>query len=177
MSIDEQLTAIKANDEKVIQQLYANNFDRVKLFVLRNNGTPRDARDIYQEAFLSAWRNIQLDKFTPRQEGALGAYIFQIARYKWLDHLRSLSYKNTVTLKSQHENLMTFEELDDITEKRLQLIKANFRTLGEGCQKLLTRFYYSNESMKTIAADMGWTEATAKNNKYRCMEKLRNLTK
>lgn len=177
MSIDEQLTAIKANDEKVIQQLYANNFDGVKLFVLRNNGTPRDARDIYQEAFLSAWRNIQLDKFTPRQEGALGAYIFQIARYKWLDHLRSLSYKNTVTLKSQHENLMTFEELDDITEKRLQLIKANFRTLGEGCQKLLTRFYYSNESMKTIAADMGWTEATAKNNKYRCMEKLRNLIK
>jgi DNA-directed RNA polymerase specialized sigma24 family protein len=29
--------------------------------------------------------------------------------------------------------------------------------------------------LKEIAKDMGWTEATAKNNKYRCMEKLRSM--
>ena len=177
MSVDEQLMAIKANDEKVIQELYMDNFDLVKLFVLRNNGTPDDAKDIYQEAFLSAWRNIRMDKFRPRQDGALEAYILQIARYKWLDHLRTSRYKHTVSFVSEHENLMTFDTPDDITEKRIQIIKTHFRTLGEGCHKLLTRFYYKNESMKTIAADMGWTEATVKNNKYRCMEKLRNLIK
>src|SRR5690606_13865339 len=149
----------------------------VKQFVLRNSGTLDDAKDIYQEAYLSVWRNIRMDKFTPRHDGALEAYLLQIARYRWLDHLRSLSYKNTTSLKPLHENLMTFEELNDITEKRLQRIKVQFRTLGEGCQKLHARFYYNNESMKQIASDMGWTEVTAKNNKSRCMEKLRNLIK
>lgn len=177
MSVDEQLTAIKANDERFMHQLYVDNFDRVKQFVLRNSGTVDDAKDIYQEAYLSVWRNIKMDKFTPRHNGALEAYLLQIARYKWLDHLRSLFHKNTTSLKSAHENLMTFEELDDITEKRLMLIKASFRTLAAGCQKLLTRFYFNNESIKQIATDMEWTEATAKNNKYRCMEKLRNLLK
>lgn len=177
MSVDEQLMAIKANDERFMQQLYVDNFDRVKHFVLRNSGTVDDAKDIYQEAYLSVWRNIRMDKFTPRHNGALEAYLLQIARYKWLDTLRSLSYKNTTSLKPAHENLMTFEELDDITERRLQLIKAQFRNLGAGCQKLLARFYYNKESIKQIATDMAWTEATAKNNKYRCMEKLRNMIK
>ncbi len=177
MSVDERLMAIKANDEQVMQQLYVDNFDRVKQFVLRNNGTLDDAKDIYQEAYLSVWRNIQLDKFIPYREGALEAYLVQVARHKWLDHLGTSRYKHTVSLASEHENLMTFDALDDITEKRIQIIKTHFRTLGEGCRKLLTRFYYRNESMKEIAADMGWTEATAKNNKYRCMEKLRNMIK
>ena len=42
-----------------MQQLYVENFDRVKQFVLRNNGTLDDAKDIYQEAYLSVWRNIR----------------------------------------------------------------------------------------------------------------------
>src|SRR5690606_1503721 len=175
MSVDEQLIAIKANDEQVMQQLYVDNFDRTKQFVLRNHGTLDDAKDIYQEAYLSAWRNIRMDRFTPRHDGALEAYLLQIARHKWLDHLRTSRFKHTVSLAPEHENLMTFDTLDDITEKRIQLIKTHFRALGEGCRKLLARFYYKNESMKTIAADMGWTAATAKSNKYRCMEKLRNM--
>jgi len=177
MSVDEQVTAIKANDEQVMQQLYVGNFDRVKQFVMRNNGTADDAKDIYHEAYLAVWRNIRMDKFIPRHEGALDAYLVQIARNRWLDHVRTSRYKLTGSLTAEHEELMTFEAIDDITEKRLQLIKAHFRTLGEGCRKLLARFYYRNESMREIAADMGWTEASAKNNKYRCMEKLRKMMK
>lgn len=177
MSVDDQLAALQANDERFMQEFYHDNFDRVKRFVLDNNGTVEDAKDIYQEAYLSVWRNVRMDRFTPRHAGSLEAYLLQIARYKWLDRLRSMPHKNTTALQPVHENLMTFEELDDITEKRLELIKARFRSLGNGCQELLGRFYYGNESMKQIATDMGWTEATAKNNKYRCMEKLRKLIK
>ena len=177
MSIYEQVAAIKANDEQAMRQFYTDNFGHVKRFVLQNNGTADDAKDIYHEAYLSAWRNIQMDKFVPQHEGALDAYIFRIARHKWLDHLRSLRYKNTTSLEAEHENVMTFEETDDMTMKRIQLMKGCFRQLGENCRNLLTRFYYKDESMKKIATDMNWTEATAKNNKYRCMEKLRSMMK
>lgn len=177
MSIDEQLAAIKANDKKVMQQFYVYNFGRVKQFVLQNNGNTDDAKDIYQEAYLAVWRNIKMDKFDPKHNGALEAYLFQIARHKWLDHLRSLRYKNTASWKPEHEVLTNFEEIDDKTVERIRSMKACFRQLGENCRRLLTRFYYDKESMKDIAEDMGWTEATAKNNKYRCMERLREMMK
>lgn len=177
MTADEQVRAIKANDEQALKRLYVGNFDRVKQFVMVHNGTADDAKDIYHEAYLAVWRNIQMDKFVPRHEGALEAYLVQIARNKWLDHVRTSRYRLTDPLTSDSEVPMTFEAIDDITERRLKLIKMHFRKLGERCRKLLARFYYRNESMKKIAADMGWTEASAKNNKYRCMEKLLNMVK
>jgi RNA polymerase sigma factor (sigma-70 family) len=175
MSIHEQVAAIRANDERVMQQFYVDNYAPVQLFVLQNNGTTDDAKDIYQEAYLSMWRNIQLDKFHPEHEGALEAYLFRIARNKWLDQLRTLRNKNNSSLEPEHEKLMTFEEIDDDTESRIKMLKAGFRQLGENCRKLLKRFYYKKEPLKLIAEDNNWTEATAKNNKYRCMEKLRNI--
>src|SRR5690606_1968493 len=129
------------------------------------------------EAYLSLWRNIKMDRFSSHHDGALEAYLFQIARFKWLDHLRTLRFRQTVQLEPDNEGLMTFEELDDITEKRILIVKTHFRLLGEGCRRLLSRFYHGKESLKEIAKDMGWTEATAKNNKYRCMEKLRSMIK
>ncbi len=116
-----------------------------------------------------------MDKFVPQHEKALDSYLFHIARHKWLDHLRSLPYKNTASLKPEHDTLMTFEDIDDKNIGQIQLMKDRFRHLGENCRRLLKRFYYGKESMKAIAEDMGWTEASAKNNKYRCMEKLREM--
>lgn len=171
----QQLDAIKANDEKALQDLYTANYKLVEKFVLQNSGTKDDAKDIFQEAFIATWRNVHLDKFTPTGEGSLNAYLFQIARFKWLDKVRSSNVKKTITLEEKHEQLMTFEEWNDRDTERLQLIRDKFRLLGDSCRELLTRFYYKKESLKDIAAEMNWTEATAKNNKYRCMERLRNM--
>ncbi|HET9052857.1 MAG TPA: sigma-70 family RNA polymerase sigma factor [Cyclobacteriaceae bacterium] len=177
MSIDKQVAAIKADDEQFMHQFYVYNFGMVKQFVLQNNGTADDAKDIYQEAYLAVWRNIKMDRFDPKYDGALEAYIFQVARHKWLDYLRSSRYRNTASWEPEHEVATNFEEVDDTTGERIKSMKACFRKLGENCRRLLTRFYYGKEPMKAIADDMGWTEASAKNNKYRCMEKLREMMK
>lgn len=170
-----QLQAIKANDEKALQQLYLANYPKVEKFVILNNGSAEEAKDIYQDAFTSMWRNIQLEKFSAQDENSLTGYLFRIAKNKWIDHLRSAAVKKTVKLDLTKENLMTIEETDDNTIKRLALIKTKFTQLGENCKKLLGEFYYKKTSLREIAALMGWTEATARNNKYRCIEKLREL--
>lgn len=171
----QQIEAIKANDERALQQLYKANYPLVEKYVLQNSGTTDEAKDIYQEAFIALWRNIQLDKFTPTGNGALNAYLFQIAKNKWMDHLRSAIVKKTTTLDEKHQPAMTFEELNDNDVERLKLIKEKFSDLGENCRELLTRFYYKKQSLKEIADALNWTEATAKNNKYRCMERLRAM--
>ncbi|HEY0040609.1 MAG TPA: hypothetical protein VGB71_08105, partial [Flavisolibacter sp.] len=59
----------------------------------------------------------------------------------------------------------------------LAAVRENFTKLGNNCRELLNRFYFQKESLRTIALAFQWTEATAKNNKYRCLQQLRELIK
>lgn len=177
MSIYQLIEAIKANDELIMQKFYLDNFIQVKKFVLHNKGSIEEAKDIYQEAYLSVWRNIKMDRFNPKHDGALEAYLFRIARNKWLDHLRSLHFKKTTKLESKHDTEELSEELDELSLERIRIMKDCFRQLDPSCHKVLSLFYYKKTSLKLIAEEMKWTEATAKNNKFRCMEKLRKMMK
>lgn len=174
-SINQQtlLSAIRNNDEKALKILYQNNYPNVEKYVLENSGSIDQARDIFQEAFISLWRNIQLDRFHPQHETSLDAYLFRIAKNKWLDQLRLQKRNQTVALKDSRE----IEELELTADENefLKSIKKNFMRLGDVCRDVLQRFYYLRQSMKTIAGAMGWTEATARNNKYRCLQQLRKL--
>ena len=96
----EQINAIKANDESMLKALYNDNYYKVEKYVLTNNGSEDQAKDIFQEAFIAVWRNIQLDKFTPANESSLAGYIYQVARNKWLDHLRKGQTARVVTIES-----------------------------------------------------------------------------
>lgn len=173
--ITQQIAAIKDNDEKTLREFYVTNFQNIERFILKNSGTIDDAKDLYQEAFLAFWRNIQLDKFSPQKEQALQGYLFQIAKNKWLDTLRSRNVRRILTMDETKENKMTFDEDNDIDVERIKLIQAKFKLLGQACKELLIRFYYRKQSVREIANDKNWTEPTAKNNKYRCMEQLRAL--
>ena len=167
------VSAIRANDEKVLKQFYQQNYPKVERYVLDNSGTADEAKDIYQEAFIAVWRNIQLNRFQPRHESSPHAYLFQVAKHKWLDHLRASKRTQMIPLTGE-------EEIEDLPEASLQQIadiKNSLTKLGELCRDTLERFYYLKQSMRTIAAARQWTEDTAKNNKYRCLQRLRELLK
>lgn len=171
----EQFDAIRQNDEKALKHLYQSNYSKVEKYVLDNSGTIEEAKDIFQEAFISLWRNIQLDRFQPQHETSLDAYLFRIAKNKWLDQLRSVRKNNTVPLTENWEQAEEMKELTDKEQQHLENIKENFRLLGTVCRNLLERFYFYRQSMRTIAEKLNWTEATARNNKYRCLQQLRKL--
>lgn len=169
------ILAIKANDEQTLKTLYIENYGKVLQHILQHNGSEEQAKDIYQDTFIAVWRNIQAGKFKILQNSSLGAYIFQVAKHKWLDHLRSVNVKKTILLQEQHENMMSFDISNDINTERLTLVRESFKKLGNSCRDLLSKFYYQKQSLKDIASALDITEATAKNNKYRCMEKLRAM--
>lgn len=168
--------AIKANEEGALKSLYADNYFKIEKYVLNNSGTVEDAKDVFQEAFIAVWRNIQLEKFYPENENSLAGYLYRIAKNKWLDHLRSGHYKKTTTIGDSAGEI-TDELLPEEDEKYITDVRKQFENLGENCREVLTRFYYKKESMRIIAEKFDWTEATAKNNKYRCLQKLRELLK
>ena len=172
-----KMVAIKANDEDVLKSLYEENYYKVERYVLMNSGSSEEAKDIYQEAFITVWRNIQMEKFYPENEHSLNVYLLRIAKNKWLDHLRSSHFRKTVPLMTSTEKEEREEELPEQDVHYIKEVKKYFLELGENCQELLIRFYYKKESMRTISKHFDWTEASTRNNKYRCLQKLRDLLK
>ena len=181
--IDSQLQlvdAIKANNSMALKKLYTANYHKIEALVLKNNGSQEHAKDVYQEAFIIVWKNVKNDRFVPENDTALQGYLYQIARNKWMDILRSSKFKKTnlihneMAIVDKHMDYCDEEDTDLFKQKLTQTMDA-FKTLGNPCKELLTTFYFEKKSLREIAEQLQIEENTARNKKYRCMEKLREL--
>lgn len=174
LSQSQLVDAIKTNDTRVLKELYTTNYPKVEALVLKNNGSVAHAKDIYQEAFVVVWTHIKHNKFIPQNDSALQGYLYRICKNKWTDVLRSKSFKdvrplNTDTLRVVKED-DTYKETED---KKLKKTMAAFENLGQPCKQLLKTFYFEKKSLKEISEALNIEESTARNKKYRCMQKLR----
>lgn len=178
----ELINAIKANDSVALKSLYTSNYYKVESLVLKNNGTKEHAKDIYQDTFIIVWKHIKNNSFVPQNETALQGYLYQIAKNKWMDVLRSSRFKKTNLISNESVLADTYEEQnneeeeeEDIFRHKLKQTMEAFKIMGNPCKALLTTFYFEKKSLRDIAAKLQIEENTARNKKYRCMEKLREL--
>ena len=178
ISQEELVRAIKSNDQRVLKTIYQDNYYKTEKYIIENSGSRQEAKDIYQEAFITVWENVHNNKFIPQNETALNGYIYGVAKNKWLDYLKSSRFKKTRTIAINEYKL--HDEIDfgigNETQNEEEIIKKvmiNFNQIAEGCKKILTVFYYENKSLREISKELNITEASARNKKYRCLEKLR----
>jgi RNA polymerase sigma factor (sigma-70 family) len=81
--------------------------------------------------------------------------------------------KHSSDLISEQEFLSEIEH-----ENQFKLAEKVITELGERCREILILFYFRSLSLKTIASKMGYnSEATAKNQKYKCLESAKNKLK
>ena len=168
----EKAAEILANNERALEALYTANFYKTEIFVLANSGTAEEAKDIYQEAFVAIWQNIKSGRYAPKEDSSLEAYLFQIAKYKWYDHLKAAKKMN---LLPQEYKAFTETDYNEEENRYIEQVQQKLENLGEPCRQVLTLFYFLKQSMAKIATTFSWTESTAKNNKYRCLKRLRNM--
>ncbi len=178
----ETIQGVLQNNESVLRSLYAEVFPKVRIYILQNYGNEAHAKDIFQDAFLAFWKNIKKEKYEPRKDIAIQAYLFTIAKNKWIDYLRSADFKKTVTgLEKAPAAQLAWEQEDvqeenKVNENRLEAMRQAMAQLGKECKMVLTQFYFERLSIDTIAEGLKIGSASARNKKYRCMEKLRALT-
>lgn len=166
---------ILQQDEGILKALYDEHFRSVEIYVTKNSGQLDDARDLYQEVFLAVWRNIQLGKFLPADKAEFGAYLFQVAKFKWIDQLRARKVRPITGIEAPDMPAEEWVPPDPNDAKRISEVREKFALLGENCRQLLQRFYFLKQRLQEISRHFKWTEATAKNNKYRCLQQLRTL--
>lgn len=166
---------LKANDEQSLKSLYIANFPKIERYILENNGTTDDAKDIYQETFIAVWRSIQTDKASFTGPDKLQGYMYRVAQFKWTDQLRLRKKQRTSPLPETEFGEFDLADTDSEQNNYIEKVKQQYGSMEEPCKDVLHRFYFLKQNMSEIASHYSWTDATAKNNKYRCLQRLRQM--
>ena len=170
------VSGFKNNDQTILARVYKLVYPKVRAHIVNNNGSEAEAKDIFQEAFIACWKNIKDNKVM--EDSNVEAYLFAIARNKWIDYLRSANFKKTISIGSLNKSFQDHgaEVMHDESEMHRNSMLEALRRLNENCRRILNLYYFERLSMKQIATQLDIDPASARNKKYRCMEQLRSLT-
>ncbi len=135
-----------------------------------------DAREFYQAAILILFDNIKAGKLD-ELKSSLKTYLFGIGKNLVWQRYRTNHRQQVVDAEFYVKNYLLEDgdsQLDQ--EINLEIISRSYQQLGEPCHELLGYYYFGRKNMEEISAVMGYKNPeTAKNQKYKCMERLRKM--
>jgi len=157
--------------EKAFRELY-KLYPRIEKLILSKGGTKRDANDVFQESLIILNRNLEKSDF--KLTSSFFTYLYSVSRFVWKDMQKKLSRQESLYLKSEEITILNHV----LEERKYQYAELAFNELGERCKQLLQRFYIKKMSFKDIAEMMQFkNEKIAKNQKYKCLQKAKNIFK
>ena len=169
------LRGLVNNDSKAIETIYKENFNMIQSFILNNNGTYDDARDIFQEAMVTLYEKAKSESFVLTCQ--IKTYVYSVCRRLWLKKLHQSS--RFVTQSDSLEETVPVEDDLEMHEKRnaeFAIMERALGNLGEPCKSLIEAYYIHKKGMTEIAGEFGYTNAdNAKNQKYKCLMRLKKL--
>ena len=169
------LKGLANNDSKAVETLYKSHFNMIQHFVLNNNGSFDDARDVFQEAMIALYEKVQSDSFVLTCQ--IKTYLFSICKHLWLKRLHQMS-KFSGSLNVEEDSISVDDDLIDFEKKdaAFEMMHYALNSLGEPCKSLLEGYYINKKGMQELADNFGYTNAdNAKNQKYKCLLRLKKL--
>ena len=116
----EVVLGILNNSEIVLKRLYVAHFPMILKLIINNNGTPDDAKDIYQEAIIVLYNKIKSGDFELTSK--LKTFIYSVCRRLWLKRLSQMS-RYGGDIKDFQDYVLVDDEVEQHAEKDLQLVK------------------------------------------------------
>lgn len=159
-------------------------YDRAVLrLALHLTGSEQDAQDIYQEAFLKAYRNVGNFRF----ECSFYTWIYRIVTNLCLDHLRKRTVRKEDAGVATDSEGNEYSLLDQTADGRpgadpeRDLMRRELgNRIGRALERLTPRErmvfelkHYHGLKLRTIGDVLSTTEETAKNTLFRATQKLR----
>ena len=175
---DQELAVLKAignNEKAAIEAVYKENFSLIQHFVVSNNGSEDDARDVFQEAMMVLYEKSKSPDFELTCQ--IKTYLYSVSRRLWLKKLQQ-----SRRIESQVENFDRVVPVEEDLEEHEKLnqqyliMRTAMGKIGEPCKSLIEAFYVHRKNMHEIAGYFGYTNAdNAKNQKYKCLVRLKKL--
>lgn len=170
------LLSLKEGDKKALNLVYKTHYPMVLHFIINNNGTEQEARDIFQEGFIVFYENLQEDDFTLNCK--IKTYLYSVCRRLWLKRLQEKSkysgkledFEGYIPIEENQA-----EEMDE-KDRQFQAMHQAMSLLGEPCKTILEDYFIHDFNMQQITDKMGYTNAdNAKNQKYKCLIRLKKI--
>jgi RNA polymerase sigma-70 factor (ECF subfamily) len=177
------IRAAQQGDAAAFEQL-VHQYDRAILrLTVHLTGSQEDGQDIYQEAFLRAYKHLARFRF----ECSFYTWIYRIATNLCLDHLRKLRFRTrefSTTNWPDGEERELLDRIPDQSASASPERNLTSRVLGEHIVRALSNLsprermvfelkHYHGLQLRTVAGILMTTEGTAKNTLFRATHKLR----
>jgi RNA polymerase sigma factor (sigma-70 family) len=167
--------SIGNNEKGAIEAVYKENYSLIQHFIISNNGTEDDARDVFQEAMIVLYEKSRSSEFELTCQ--IRTYLYSVCRRLWL---KKLQYSRRIESQVEHYDKVVAVEEDLEQHEKLTQQYLTMRTamgkIGEPCKSLIEAFYVHRKNMHEIAGFFGYTNAdNAKNQKYKCLVRLKKL--
>jgi len=181
---DTQLVREAQRGNRAAFEELVRQYDQAVLrLALHLTGSAHEAQDIYQEAFLKAYRNLGSFRF----ECSFYTWIYRIVSNLCLDHLRKRQVRKEDAPVAVDGEGQTYDVLDQVPDARAgsnpehQLMS---REVGQRIQSALEQLsakerlvfelkHYHGLKLRTVGEILHTTEETAKNTLFRATQKLR----
>ncbi|HEY0564468.1 MAG TPA: sigma-70 family RNA polymerase sigma factor [Terriglobales bacterium] len=177
------IKAAQRGDRAAFEELVRHYDQAVLRLAYHLTGSDTEAQDIYQEAFLKAYRHINSFRF----ECSFYTWIYRIVTNLCLDHLRKKKTRREDSPVIADNDGGELNLLDQVADNRAamnpehDLLRAE---LGGKIAKALERLtprermvfelkHYQGLRLRTIGEMLNTTEETAKNTLFRATQKLR----
>ena len=172
------ISALLNNNTVLLKQLYENYAFKIKVMIIRNNGTEADAADIFQEALLAIYQRAKKENFV--LTCPLEAYLYLICKNRWINELnkrgvRRVTFTDTEGFNHGEDSFKEAEIIHNQYERR-NLLLQKVTELGEGCRQLLA-LSWSGLPMDEVAKKLQNTYGYIRKKKSECMAKLIALVK
>lgn len=134
------IEALARGDRKVLEMIYKEHLPSVRSWILKNNGSDNDAKDVFQEGIIAIYDKALDPDFV--LTCPLGAFIFHICRNKWISQLRKNKKMEGVInvekerYKNEGDTGPLVEQVEEEAIRQTRLDKA-YAQLSELCRKLL----------------------------------------
>lgn len=184
----------RMNDTELIREAQRGNHAAFEELVRQYDGavlrlayhltrSEQDAQDIYQEAFLKAYRNINNFRF----ECSFYTWLYRIVTNLCLDHLRRNRLRKhdvTVKVSTEGEGEELVAQMPDLRAGTCPERSSHGREVRERVGKALLRLsarermvfelkHYQGLKLRTVATMLNTTENTIKNTLFRATQKMR----
>lgn len=172
-------SSLKDGSENAFKRAYEDNRSLFFNFATKYGVEANDAMDIYQDAYVVFYENVQSGKLAELRS-SISTYLIGIGKYMILDSLRKKKQKvrSEILLSKVQEVDDTIGDFDldkEPLNPRQALLQRKFEKLGEKCKVILTLFYFKKYSLKQIMKAGNYnSENVVKSQKSRCLKTLKD---
>ena len=170
-SNNDLIKGIRNHDSSLLWHVYETYYPIIEGYIIHNQGSREQARDIFQDAMIIVYNRIKSDEL--ELSCKFGTYLYAICKNIWMQE-RKKYLQRAEKLRQQPLVVNDPGPADDplLQNHLTNLFNKHFEELSKDCQKILS-MYFNNFSVEDIRVAMNYKDLhhTA-DRKYRCKKSL-----